>query len=51
MPSTVTKCKTYEKVESGDSCWSIFNDVVITLNLSLSDNKSVDSTCRNLWLD
>ncbi|CAG8216585.1 unnamed protein product [Penicillium nalgiovense] len=51
MPGIVGTCKTYYKVKSGDSCYSINLAAGITLAQFRSWNTQVDATCTNLWVD
>ncbi|OJJ66126.1 hypothetical protein ASPBRDRAFT_211716 [Aspergillus brasiliensis CBS 101740] len=51
MPGIVSNCKTFYKVQEGDSCYSIDTAAGITLAQFRSWNTEIDSTCTNLWVD
>jgi LysM repeat protein len=51
MPNTVSNCRTFFKVGSGDSCWTIEQAYGISATQFQSWNPYVDASCSNLWLD
>ncbi|KAE8148761.1 hypothetical protein BDV25DRAFT_12010 [Aspergillus avenaceus] len=51
MPGIVDSCKTFYKVKSGDSCYSINAAAGITLDQFRKWNTQIDATCSNLWVD
>jgi hypothetical protein len=51
MPSIVSNCKSFYKVQSGDSCWAISTSRGFSVAQFLSWNPYVNSDCTNLWLD
>lgn len=51
MPSAVSYCDKYYKVQSGDVCYSIEQADGITSDDFSAWNPYVGTTCANLWLD
>ncbi|GFF34788.1 hypothetical protein IFM58399_03993 [Aspergillus lentulus] len=51
MPGIVSNCKSFYKVKSGDSCYSIDTAAGISLAQFRSWNTQIDATCTNLWVD
>ncbi|KAL4860947.1 hypothetical protein BDV12DRAFT_191404 [Aspergillus spectabilis] len=50
LPGTVSNCKSFHLIESGDSCWSIYTEAGITLAQLRQWNSHIDAACSNLWL-
>lgn len=50
MPGIVSNCKSFHKVQSGDSCYTIDQAAGITLDQFLLWNPTVNAGCSNLWL-
>ena len=50
MPSTISTCKKFYQVQSGDGCWSIEQANSITAAQFSTWNPYVDANCDNLWL-
>ncbi|KAK3500590.1 hypothetical protein B0T13DRAFT_465759 [Neurospora crassa] len=50
MPNTVSNCKKFHKVVSGDGCWAIEQAAGISASDFAKWNPYVDAACDNLWL-
>ncbi|KAL5332615.1 hypothetical protein BJX70DRAFT_404410 [Aspergillus crustosus] len=50
LPGTVSNCKSFHLIESGDSCWSIYTEAGITLAQLRQWNSHINAGCSNLWL-
>lgn len=50
MPNTVSNCKRFYQVRSGDGCWAIEQTNVISAAEFQSWNPFIDTNCGNLWL-
>ncbi|PLB44330.1 hypothetical protein P170DRAFT_503006 [Aspergillus steynii IBT 23096] len=50
MPNTISTCKKWHLVASGDSCWSIEQQYSITAAQFGKWNPYVGSSCASLWL-
>ncbi|RDW70662.1 uncharacterized protein DSM5745_08173 [Aspergillus mulundensis] len=50
LPGTVSNCKAFHLIASGDSCWSIYTEAGITLAQLRQWNSHIDAACSNLWL-
>ncbi|KAJ4367803.1 hypothetical protein N0V85_009115 [Neurospora sp. IMI 360204] len=50
MPNTVSNCKKFHLVVSGDTCWAIEQAAGISASDFANWNPYVDAACDNLWL-